>query len=101
MWLDKDPQNAIYGIWIRKTSRHFCSPTYNMAATYRYEYSFVLEPDDALLCQICLAVARDPWQHGKCGKLFCEKCINRYGKRKPCPNCRAEQPKYMEDTKSK
>ena len=59
------------------------------------------KPDDALKCLICLAVARDPWQHGECGKLFCEKCLNKHGKDKPCPNCRMKQPMYMVDTKSK
>ena len=59
------------------------------------------EPDDALKCLICLAVARDPWQHGKCGRLFCEKCLNKYGKDKFCPNCRMKNPQYMEDARSK
>ena len=67
----------------------------------RYEYKFVSEPDDSLKCLICLSVARDPWQHGKCGRLFCEVCISKYGKNKPCPNCRMEQPLYLEDTRSK
>ena len=66
-----------------------------------YECNFVSEPDDSLKCLICLAVARDPWQHGKCGRLFCEKCICKHGKNKPCPNCRMEQPQYLEDTRSK
>ena len=73
-----------------------------------YECNFVFEPidrkhepDDSLKCLICLAVARDPRQHVKCGRLFCEKCIDKHGTDKPCPNCRMEQPIYMEDAKSK
>ena len=66
-----------------------------------YECNFLSEPDDSLKCLICLAAARDPWQHGKCGRLFCEKCLNKHGKAKLCPNCRTDQPLYFEDTKSK
>jgi hypothetical protein len=65
------------------------------------KYSLLSEPDDALKCLICLEVAEEPWQHGKCGRLFCEECINKYGKGKPCPNCKREQPQYFEDNKSK
>ena len=31
------------------------------------------------MCAICLDVAEDPLQHGKCGKLFCKECLERYG----------------------
>ena len=66
-----------------------------------YECNFVSEPDDSLKCLICLAVARDPWQHGKCGRLFCRSCLFRLPRDEPCPNCRIKKPKYMEDNKSK
>ena len=65
------------------------------------KYNFVSEPDDALKCLICLEIAEDPWQHGKCGRLFCKECLDRHGYTKPCPNCRAEQPQYFEDNRSK
>ena len=65
------------------------------------KYSFLSEPDDALKCLICLGVAEEPWQHGKCGRLFCEDCIEKYGKHRPCPNCKREQPQYFEDSRSK
>ena len=65
------------------------------------KYIYVSEPADALKCPICLAVAEEPWQHGKCGKLFCDYCIEKYGKHKPCPYCKKEQPQYFEDSKSK
>ena len=62
---------------------------------------FLSEPDDALKCLICLEVAEEPWQHDKCGRLFCRKCLDMHGKDKPCPNCRTEQPQYFEDARSK
>ena len=62
-----------------------------------HDCNFVPEPSDSL---ICLAVARDPWQHGKCGRLFCEKCLDEYGKDKPCPNCKMAKAMYLEDNKS-
>ena len=42
------------------------------------------KPDDALKYLICLAVARDPWQHGECGKLFYKNCVSKHGKEKRC-----------------
>ncbi len=65
-----------------------------------YDYKFLTEPDDALTCRICLKVAEESIQHEDCGKLFCEKCIWKYGVRKPCPYCRMEQPSYFRDNKS-
>ncbi len=74
------------------------SPATN--STAGYEYNFITEPEDALKCLICHEVARDPKQHEECGKLYCEKCIWKYGIRKPCPYCRKEQPLYFKDNKS-
>ena len=45
-----------------------------------HDCNFVPEPSDSLKYLICLAMARDPWQHGKCGRLFCEKCLDEYEK---------------------
>ena len=73
----------------------------NVNESTGYDYTFISEPDDSLKCLLCLVVARDPWQHGKCGRLFCHECIMEYGKDKPCPNCRMEQPLYFEDYRSK
>ena len=64
------------------------------------DYDFVTEPDSGLQCVICLTVAEDPWQHGKCGRLLCNKCLRKLGRDMPCPNCRMEQPQYFEDNKS-
>lgn len=72
-----------------------------MASNIDRVYEFIAEPDDALTCRICLEVARDPWQHGECGMLFCEQCIKKYGRDKACPHCRMERPQYFKDNKSK
>ena len=61
------------------------------------KYSFVLEPEEEVRCLICLEVALDPLQHGKCRKVFCKDCIAGYGEDKPYPNCRMTQPLYFED----
>ncbi len=55
---------------------------------------------DNLKCLICHEVARDPKQHEDCGKLFCEKCIEKYGVRQPCPYCRKKKPLYFKDNRS-
>ena len=65
------------------------------------KYKFVSEPEDDLLCLICLEVAEEPWQHADCGRLLCKKCLDKLGKNKPCPNCRKEQPQYFNDSRSK
>ena len=70
-----------------------------MSATL--EYYFTTEPDDELKCLICLGVARDPVQHEECGKLFCKMCLEKYGKDKPCPNCRQEKSQYYVDKRGK
>ena len=72
-------------------------------ASSKFDYRFITEPDDSLKCSICIEVAKgQPMQHGAsgCGKLFCKKCIKKYGK-KPCPICRGERPRYFEDVRSK
>ena len=53
-----------------------------------YDYQFVEEPPHELKCVICLAVARQPQQHGECGKLFCSSCLAQHRqKNNKCPNC--------------
>ena len=66
----------------------------------RRKYTFVTEPDGDLKCGICFEVAKDPTQHGKCGKLFCCECIDKKGNM-PCPYCKDENPQYFADGKSK
>ena len=65
------------------------------------KYKFVSEPEDDLLCLVCLEVAEEPWQHADCGRLLCKKCLDTLGKDKPCPNCREEEPQYFNDSRSK
>jgi len=64
------------------------------------EYFFLTQPDDSLKCAICLEIADLPKQHEDCGRLFCSKCIERHGT-KPCPVCRAKNPKYFLDKRGK
>ncbi len=53
-----------------------------------FDYPFVEEAPDGLKCVICLAVARQPQQHGECGKLFCSSCLTQYRQTSSkCPNC--------------
>ena len=63
-----------------------------MAVKFRvkggYDYQFVEEPPPALKCVICQAVARQPQQHGECGKLFCMSCLTQYKQLgAKCPDC--------------
>ena len=71
-----------------------------MASSATSKYKLVTPASDCLLCPVCLDVASDPWQHDKCGKVFCRECLEQHGKDQPCPNCRKRQPRYFEDTKS-
>ncbi len=53
-----------------------------------YDYQFVEEPPSGLKCVICLAVARQPQQHGECGKLFCNSCLIQHRQiTNKCPHC--------------
>ena len=72
-----------------------------MMAESAEDFRFLSEPPDALKCPICLGIAMEPRQHGECGRLFCKKCIEDYGRSKPCPYCKRSEPKYFEDTKSR
>lgn len=65
------------------------------------EYEFTAEPDDDLKCLICLQTAQNPLQHELCGKLFCKECLEKYGRSKPCPNCREEHSYFYKDSRSK
>ena len=54
-----------------------------------YDCHWVKDPPDPLKCAICLLVVKDPQQHGDCGRLFCNSCINEYKQEKDtCPYCR-------------
>jgi hypothetical protein len=64
------------------------------------KYNFLAESPNSLVCGICLEVAEDPRQHVTCGKLLCKECLEKYGSKKPCPNCREEKPQYFPDNRS-
>ena len=68
-----------------------------MASEGVLEYNYVSEPDADLQCAICLGLVKDPLQHEECGKLFCEECIEKYGKYKRCPHCRTKGSKFYRD----
>ena len=65
-----------------------------------YSYNFISEPENCLLCSICLDLASHPKQCEDCGKLFCSECIEKNGRR-PCANCRTNKPRYFRDVRSK
>ena len=77
------------------------NPLAAMSSGNGIEYKFITEPDDELMCLICIEVARDPLQHEKCGKLFFKVCLEKYGRDKPCPNCKQEKSNYYTDRRSK
>lgn len=53
-----------------------------------YDYEFVSNPPDELMCSICLSVLCDPNLTSCCGNHFCQSCISRIkNKRNPCPLC--------------
>ena len=69
------------------------------AIPVKSSYNLIDEPAEDLKCLVCEGVALQPWQHGKCGRLFCKQCLEDYGKDKPCPECKTE-PQYFEDSRS-
>lgn len=55
-----------------------------------YEYKFVSEVPDSLQCIICMNPARNPYQIGCCGRVFCKYCLDKLASRE-CPNCRSKE----------
>ena len=55
-----------------------------------YEYEFVDEAPEKLICNICTKVQRDPHLTSCCGQHFCGSCLENWFKRqqKSCPHCR-------------
>ena len=66
-------------------------------------YKFLVKPSADLKCIECSQVAVEPWQHGKCGRLFCKLCLDQHGITNPCPECKTSEPmpRYFEDNRSK
>ena len=63
------------------------------------KYNLLDELDEVFVCGICSDIAEEPWQHDKCGQLFCKKCLGEHGMENKCPKCQ-EQSRYFEDHKS-
>lgn len=62
-------------------------------STGGYECTFVDDPPDELICQICSLVAQQPQQVSCCGHIFCKTCLDKYKKHCDhskfcCPNCK-------------
>ncbi len=57
-----------------------------------YDYTFVDDPPDDTVCQICRLVAKDPSQMDCCGKIYCNSCLTELDEYVSswltCPNCR-------------
>ena len=57
-----------------------------------YDYDFVEEPPDALVCPVCLLPCREPHLISCCGKKVCHSCISRVQQvDQPCPLCRTPE----------
>lgn len=71
-----------------------------------YKLEFTAAPPESLKCPICVSVARLPWQHGKCGRVTCESCLEWYKKRRSqrskhkCPHCKEDDPQFFKDNQS-
>ena len=60
-----------------------------------YEYQFVENPPDRLVCKICLFPSRDPYLSVCCGHNFCKSCLDGVKKAATtiqyvCPMCRSK-----------
>ena len=63
-----------------------------------YDYEFVSNPPDELICSICLSVLRNPNLTSCCGNHFCQPCISRIkNERNPCPLCQEHDYTVMLD----
>ena len=82
-------------------AKHWPAKMATSSTASAIKYKFIIEPNDELKCLICHSIARDPLQHEVCGKLFCKVCLEKFGKGKPCPNCRDTKSNYYVDKKSK
>ena len=38
-------------------------------------------------------------EHADCGRLLCKKCLDKLGRKKPCPSCKKEKPQYFLDNR--
>ena len=60
-----------------------------------YDYDFVSQPPDRLICKVCHVPSRDPYLSVCCGHVFCKSCLDNVKKAatitKSCPICRDEE----------
>lgn len=67
-----------------------------------FDFNYIEEPPDDLLCLICRFPAKEPMQMTCCGKVFCSNCLTEYNKRsKNCSNCRRDSGTSFNDLRSK
>ena len=101
------PQPTVDTFTIRHVGAdEFYSGSFGAAASHRkpddknggYDYEFVSNPPDELICSICLSVLRDPNLTSCCGNHFCQSCISRIkNERNPCPLCQEQDYAVMLD----
>ena len=54
-----------------------------------YEYDFIKNPPDELICKICHHPCREPYLSGCCGHNFCKSCVDATKRTTAnCPLCR-------------
>ena len=89
---------------VNKNDDFYSTSSFGAAASHRrpadggYDYEFVTNPPDELICSICLSVLRDPNLTSCCGNHFCQSCISRIkNERNPCPLCQEQDYAVMLD----
>jgi len=69
--------------------------TISMQTAGGYDYQFVYEPPDRLICQICKYPSWDPYLSACCGYVFCKSCLDAVKRALTisyaCPICRSEE----------
>ena len=66
-----------------------------------YEYKFVEDPPDDLLCKICIHPCRNPYLSECCGHNYCKTCLDAARRTATnCPVCRDEEFATFADKKS-
>ena len=60
-----------------------------------YDYNFVEDPPDRLVCKICCFPCREAQQSKCCGHVFCKSCLDTHiyydSTKSSCPVCRTEK----------
>lgn len=65
-----------------------------------HDHTFVDDPPDDTICQICRLVARDPSQMDCCGRIYCDSCLDQLSEYSStwlnCPNCRRDGKRFRD-----